>query len=267
MKKNLILFLFIIMFISISTANEVVLIEENELGKVVFKGQQNYKIGGFSIELHYPSSNTLENVKGNPNFFVVDYINNSAGVAIIEGFALKEYDQGTTIELASFTYAGDGQFSVIVRKLFDWNTDTIECKNLVPYSPSAEKETSLPEYQQPDRYKYPVVDAPSETISPTTMPSTRDKLPATMPLRTPETTLSKETPKNENDFKTDSDEQMKKDLVNEGHTKTNEHVLESDGADTMDYIPSEKSSISLVITLLSVLIGVFIYSRINKENT
>lgn len=262
MKYKILCILIMILFIPISTANEVVFLGEGGVGKIVFRGEQPLKIGGYSIELHYPPSNTIESVNNHSLFYIVDYIDNSGGVTEIEAFALKDYDEDTDILLFTFAYSGNQKFDIVVRNIFDWNVELIDCKNFVPNPLIPIEEPELSEYSVTPRYVSPGIDSPSEAIKYPNQLSDQNHL---SPLVTSQTVKSvKSTQITE--ITQDNEVEMMNNNLGESFIYINEKSELTDGVDESNFIPVESSPFPLEIALISIVTGIYLYFKRDTDS-
>lgn len=236
-----------------SSGNEVVFIDNDGLGTVVFMGgEQPVKIGGYAIELHYSSSNIIESVNEHPIFYIVDYINNSAGVTVIEGFALTNYDLSSNIELVSFNYTGGNQFDIIVRELFNWEVQPIECKNYEPYPSLLPEEDELPEYVITPEYVSPGSNGTSENTILVTQRIESDQSKKLQPIQ-----------KNEPNgtMNTTEDLQEVRYKFQEENSLIDDHSIISENLNDQNLVPAEASLFPVGIIFISIGVGGFLYLK------
>ncbi len=146
MARIILIFLLMLSLVSAGAANEIVIQGDGDQQYLTFVTNDPVKIAGYNIQLNYSADTRILSVEALEPYTGVFKIENNEGWTRIVGFTGS--DRHST-RLAGFTYAGKGDFSIIVYELYDSDLNSVTVSNMIgtKYSATDPPTPTIPEYQ------------------------------------------------------------------------------------------------------------------------
>ncbi len=146
MTRNTLIFLLTLVLVSAAAANEIVIQSDDNQQYLTFVANDPVKIAGYNIQLNYSADTRILSVETLEPYTGVFKIDNDEGWTRIVGFTGSNRHSA---RLAGFTYAGKGDFSVIVYELYDSDLNDVAVSNTIgtKYSATDSPTPTIPEYQ------------------------------------------------------------------------------------------------------------------------
>lgn len=126
MNRVTFIFLFTLALVSTAAANEIIIESEGGQQYLTFSGSDSQKIAGYNIQLNYSAATEILSVELSEPYTGVSKIANGAGWTRIIGFTGGD---AYSARLAEFTYAGVGNFSIVVYELYDSDLNDVAVSN------------------------------------------------------------------------------------------------------------------------------------------
>ena len=126
MTRIALIFLLTIALVSVAAANEIVIESEGDQQYLTYIAGSTKNIAGYNIQLNYSADTEILSVELSEPYTGVSKIANGAGWTRIIGFTGGD---AYSARLAEFTYAGVGNFSIIVYELYDSDLNDVAVSN------------------------------------------------------------------------------------------------------------------------------------------
>ncbi len=164
MTRTALIFLLTLALVSVAAASEIVIENDGDQQYLTFVTSDATKIAGYNIQLNYSADTTILSVEPLEPYTGVFGIRNEEGWTRIVGFTGGDT---YSARLARFTYAGEGDFSIIVYELYDSDLNDVTVSNTVGSMPEPDATGSptptVPEYQPDPGYVPPTGTATGAT--------------------------------------------------------------------------------------------------------
>ncbi|RXE56098.1 hypothetical protein ABH15_07920 [Methanoculleus taiwanensis] len=166
MTRTALIFLLAIALVSVTAASEIVIESDGDQQYLTFVASDSTKIAGYNIQLNYSADTSILDVEALPPYTGVFGIRNDEGWTRIVGFTGGDT---YSARLARFTYAGKGNFSIVVYELYDSDLNDVAVSNTIGAMPDAtgSPTPTVPAYQPETGYVPPTGTASGSTSTAT----------------------------------------------------------------------------------------------------
>lgn len=249
MSKTALIFLLTIALVSTAAANEIVIENDGDRQYLTFVAGDPVKIAGYNIQLNYSTDTRILSVESLEPYTGVFKIENEEGWTRIIGFTGGDT---YSARLAEFTYAGKGDFSIIVYELYDSKLNDVVVTNTAGAMPgeTGSPTPTVPEYQPNTGYISPTGTASGSTPGTGESAGSLPISPGPTSTRSPEPTLSV-TPSSSPTLMT-------------GSTPT--QVVSAEMTTQSAYPQTTpKSSLSTLVVISALAIAAFCFTSIRKD--